>query len=358
MRVARLTTFVERYQHQLSVGSFFVGFALDTVLLKRIDLWASNALLITYLAIALAVLLILHSAAARPPRSVVRVRILEWLPFVAQFSFGGMFSGFLIFYSQAGTLSGSWPFLALIVVLIVCNEFMRSYQSRLTYQAALLFFCLYSFSIYAVPIFLGSMSDRIFELSGVVALVCFFGVYLLLRLIDVRRVRASAPSIAASVLGIYAVITTLYHTNFLPPIPLSLKDVGVYHDLERRGGVYSASAEPQSAWEQITGFTLSVVPGAELYAYSSVFAPTTLTTSIVHRWQRYEDDTWVTVASIPFSIIGGRDGGYRGYSAVPILAPGLWRVSVETVRGQRIGSQSFTVEFVSSPVATVSRILR
>ena len=358
MRAGRLTTFVARYQHQLSIGSFFVGFTIDTILLKRIDLWASNALLISYLAVALAVLLLLHSAASRPPRSQVLKTSVEWLPFIGQFAFGGMFSGFLIFYSQSGTIAGSWPFLALIIVLIVSNEFLRSYQSRLTYQATLLFFCVYSFSIYALPIFLGSMGDQVFELSGIAALVVFCGIYLILWCIDRRRLYASRMSIAVAVLGVYALITTLYHTNFLPPIPLSLKAVGVYHDLARTGGVYVAAAEEQMPWQSLLGARMHVVPGASLYAFSSVFAPTTLTTDIVHRWQRKEDGAWVTFAAIPFGIRGGRDGGYRGYTEVPIREAGEWRVLVETTRGQRIGSYAFRVVFITSPVSTVSRILR
>ena len=143
----RIHSFVERYQHQLSIGSFLVGFAVDSIVLKRIDLLVSNALLIGYLSIALIVVVILHGYSGREPRFRVVRRVTEWLPFVGQFAFGGMFSGFLIFYSQAGTVAASWPFLFVILILIVLNEFLRSYQSRLTYQATLLFFCLFSFSI-------------------------------------------------------------------------------------------------------------------------------------------------------------------------------------------------------------------
>jgi hypothetical protein len=108
--VTTLRSFVERYQHTLSIGAFLVGFAIDTVLLKRIDLLLSNALLITYLTVAALSMLLLHCYAARAPRFSLGARVLEWVPFVAQFAFGGMFSGFLIFYSQAGSLVASWPF--------------------------------------------------------------------------------------------------------------------------------------------------------------------------------------------------------------------------------------------------------
>lgn len=351
-----LKTFVERYQHQLSIGSFLIGFAIDTIILKRIDLLISNALLLTYLSIVLIIMLILHGFAAHPPRGVL-ARIAAWLPFVAQFAFGGMFSGFLIFYSQAGSVVASWPFLLVILLLILCNEFMRSYQSRLTYQSGLLFFCMFSFSIYALPIFMGSMGDVIFELSGLLALVAFAGIMGLLYFIDRRRFRASFGHIVITTIGIYGVITCLYFANILPPIPLALKEIGVYHELSRTGSGYTVQAEPESWYTRLTGVTLHVVPNATLYAYSSVFAPTKLSTSIVHHWEYRADGAWETVSTIPFGILGGRDGGYRGYSELRALKEGTWRVSVETTRGQLIGREVFEVEFVASTTPTVTRIL-
>lgn len=355
--LARFQTFVERYQHQLSIGSFLVGFTIDTIILKRIDLLVSNALLLSYLSVALMVMLILHGTASHPPRAQVFKRVLEWVPFVGQFAFGGMFSGFLIFYSQSGSLVASWPFLVLILILILGNEFLRSYQSRLTYQASLLFFCIFSFSIYALPIFMGRIGDTVFELSGLLALSLFAGVLTLLYFVDRRRLLASLTHIAISTAAIYGLVTSLYFANILPPIPLALKDIGVYHDLTRSGGGYVAQAESEPWHARVTGVTLHVVPGASLFAYTSVFAPTKLTTNVVHRWDHKTESGWETVSTIPFGIVGGRDGGYRGYSQLPIQAEGEWRVRVETTRGQLIGQEQFMVRFVSSTQATIARIL-
>ena len=95
-----------------------------------------------------------------------------------------------------------------------------------------------------------------------------------------------------------------------------------------------------------------------MYAYSSVFAPTALSTHIVHHWEHKEGGQWATVSTVPFSIVGGRDGGYRGYSELPVFAEGEWRISVETTRGQLIGRESFVVVFVTSTPETQDRILR
>lgn len=353
-----IRSFVERYQHQLSIGAFLVGFTIDTIILKRIDLLISNAFLITYLCVVVLVMLCLHHFAAHPPRLRITQRLHEWLPFVGQFAFGALFSGFLIFYSQSGSFVASWPFLFLIVLLILGNEFLRSYQSRLTYQSVLLFFCMFSFSIYAVPILAGAMSDTLFELSGVVALLTFSGVLFLLHVIDRKRLRASLGTITLSVIGVYGLITTLYFSNILPPIPLALKDIGVYHDITRVSDGYRVRVEPLPWHARLTGVHVTTVPGGTLYAYSSVFAPTRLNTHIVHRWERKVEGEWVTVSAIPFGIAGGRDGGYRGYSALPISEEGEWRVRVETVRGQLIGLEEFSVSFSPTAPRLSERILR
>jgi hypothetical protein len=360
MHLAELKTFIERYQHHLSIGSFFVGFAIDSIILKRIDLLVSNALLLSYLTVVIVVMLMLHHAAAKPPRADFLRRIYLWLPFVGQFAFGGMFSGFLIFYSQAGSLVASWPFLLIIVCLILANEFMRTYQERLTYQLLLFFFCLFSFAIYAVPIVLGRMGDMVFELSGLVALVAFGLMLGFLFLIDRGRTRRALGSVLIGTAAIYGLVTVLYFANVLPPIPLSLKDIGVYHAVERVGGDYVARAEDTPWYARLTGVRISTTHGSSVVAYSSVFAPTKLTVNIVHHWQYYEprDGTWVTISTIPFAIAGGRDGGYRGYSTLEPPVPGEWRVRVETVRGQLIGQEEFSVRFVDSTPHLTERILQ
>jgi hypothetical protein len=358
--VAALKKFIAQYQHQLSIGAFVVGFCIDTLVLKRIDLLISNVLLLTYLGTVVVVMVLLHRAATHTPYFDVIKRLYLWLPFVAQFAFGGMFSGFLIFYSQSGSFISSWPFILLIIMLIFINEFLRTYQQRLTYQSLLLFFCLFSFSIYALPIFLGRMGDDVFEYSGLAAVAAFSVFVLLLYSIDARRVRMSLGSIVVGTLAVYGLITALYFSNVLPPIPLALKDIGVYHSVVRAAGGYEVQTEPQSWYARLLGVTVMLEPSASLFAYSSVFAPTRLTTSIVHRWERFDTarQTWVTVSTIPFGIFGGRDGGYRGYSELGPLSEGLWRVNVETTRGQLIGREAFTIVHTLSTPQLTTRILQ
>ncbi len=359
MKTDAVRNFILRYQHQLSIGSFFVGFFIDTLALKRIDLLFSNLLLYTYLTVAIFTIFTLHAYAARLEAKGKIAYFLMWVPFVGQFAFGGMFSGFLIFYSQSGSVLASWPFLLLIVVLLAANEFMRSYQSKLTYQSLLIFFCLFSFSIYSVPIAVGRMGDLVFEASGLIALALFALLLSALSFIDFKRVKNSLHNIIIGSVAIYGLITVLYFSNVLPPIPLALKSIGVYYSVERVEGGYRVTETPESLRDRFSRQDVYVGEGEPLYAFSSVFAPTALTTSIQHRWEQYdtESGTWITMSTIPFSINGGRDGGYRGYTTADIDEAGVWRVNVETLRGQLIGRHSFEVHMSTSTQPRSVRIL-
>ena len=94
------------------------------------------------------------------------------------------------------------------------------------------------------------------------------------------------------------------------------------------------------------------VPGESAYVYTAIFAPTGLNATVFHEWQRYDVNTeeWITEETIPFYIVGGRDGGYRGYSIKSGVSPGKWRVDVVTEFGQLIGRVSFRVVGVFEPV--------
>ncbi len=159
---------------------------------------------------------------------------------------------------------------------------------------------------------------------------------------------------AGSIGGILLIINVLYFTHLIPPIPLSLRAAGIYHSVVRtQEGAYRASGEKMSIFERLThSYPVVHINGEPLYFFSAIFAPTTFSTSIVHVWQYYEEDTktWTTKYHFTFPITGGRDEGYRGYSIKNNIIPGHWRVRVETTRGELLGSETFVVMLATSPI--------
>ncbi len=153
-----------------------------------------------------------------------------------------------------------------------------------------------------------------------------------------------------AIIGITAVLTALivgsYLTGFIPPLPLTLKDGGIYQSIVRESDSYVVQGEKQRLWWDPRAQEVHHIPGTPLYAYSAIFAPGKFTAGIVHVWQRYDPaaKAWVTRSTVAFTLSGGRAAGYRGYSLKADPEPGSWRVLVQTADRQTIGKFTFTVE--------------
>jgi len=144
-----------------------------------------------------------------------------------------------------------------------------------------------------------------------------------------------------------------YFFDIIPPIPLAIREAGVFHDVKHASGKYSLVAEKENFWQKVTpGQIVHLTAGERAYAYSAIFAPAKLHTTIVHIWKRYDEEKkeWMSVATLPFSIAGGQKEGYKGYSWIHSPPSGKWRVYVETKRGQTLGRIEFSVERVQEKV--------
>ena len=257
-------------------------------------------------------------------------------------------------------LGASWPFLLLLFAIFILNEALHKYHDRLVFTSILFFFALYSCAIFELPIYTHTVGTQTFLESGAITVAVFAAFLTQLRVSGRQRFLKDAWRIRAGALLVLTVLNVFYFANILPPLPISLVAGGIYHGVARQGNVYVAEAEEQD-WKVDFGApaVLHVVPDESLYAYSAVFAPTALSTTIVHVWQWYDPvaKTWVTKSSLAFPINGGRDGGYRGYSAKTNPDAGMWRVDVETGDGHLIGRLRFTVVPVSLPPAETTETL-
>lgn len=336
------------------------GFIADNLFFDRIDLWETQAVFAAYTLACFIAIPLLHALETRASRAAAlgrgspyaRSRLV--LPFLIQFALGGLWSGFVIFYGRSANLGASWPFLLFLVLVFIGNEYFYRYHSRLVFTSILFFFALYSYAIFAVPIYTESIGIETFLLSGAVAIGIFTLFIALLRWLARERLRNDVWRIRMGACTVLVLINASYFANILPPLPLSAESAGIYHEVWRASGAYLARNETGQPWRvRLLGLppTLHVVSDESLFAYSSIFAPTRIATTIVHRWQRYDpaQEAWVTKATIAYPIIGGRDGGYRGYSTAPAYEDGEWRVSIETGEGRLITRLPFVVERVQAP---------
>ena len=345
----KLFACIQKYERHFSALAMLAGFVFDSFFFERIDLWQTQAVFAFYTAICFITIPLSHWIETRILRGSERPRWSSILPIATQFALGGFWSGFVIFYGRSAVFGVSWPFLLFLFLVFLGNEYFRHYHSRLVFTSSLFFFALYSYAIFAVPIYTGTIGTLTFVGSGVVA-VCVFALFtILLRLVGRERFLADIWSVRVGAFVVFVIINISYFANVLPPLPLSAKAGGVYHSVWHIPGAYLAKDEVNRSWQvRYLGFppTLHITSGESLYAYSSVFAPTSLTTTIAHRWQWYDPSQkkWITKSKIIYPIIGGRDGGYRGYSYMPISNIGKWRVDIETADGRTIARLPFIVE--------------
>lgn len=353
---------VQRNQRHLSTLVFLGGFVLDLATFVLIDLSYVNILFLIYLGVAFAGTFITHTIHSHFEESPYRIRkILSVLaPLVTQFAIGSLLSGCIIFYTKSATLAVSWPFLLLILIVFLGNEYFRSYRASLIFQTTLFFFTLYSYVIFALPLYIGKIGPVYFLLSTALSAGVFLFFLWILSLVGRERVQKTLLHISLAMVGTITLVVGAYFTGIVPPIPLTLQDGGVYHSLRRVSGGYEVEGEKEKPWWLAPlPHIVHHVPGTPLFVYSAVFAPGAFSTNIVHHWERYDavQGEWVTQTRIAFLLSGGRQGGYRGYSKSDTVVPGKWRVSIETVQGQVVGRVTFTVVDVGVEPILVTKSL-
>ncbi|MDB5225596.1 MAG: hypothetical protein JWL87_548 [Candidatus Adlerbacteria bacterium] len=355
-RDSRIFKWWERYEHHLGVGALAVGFCFDLIVADRPDSVGNNLLLLGYLLMAGILIIILNRREMRRKEAAHSAEPLLLL-LLLQFCFGGLASNLLVLYGKSGTFAVNALFLALLVALIFGNEFLRNRYAQLRFNIGVYYILLLTYCVIAVPVFLThTINTWVFILSGLISLGLMAGFLAVLFMVVFRgKDVAKLFSVSSLVLSIFLIFNLLYFLNIIPPVPLSLKDIGIYHSLLKRSdGNYTAIYE-MSTWWQVwrnTSSTYTLGAGQSAFCFSSVFAPTNLEVPIYHQWERYDAEAgeWKLEARVAFPISGGRAGGYRGYSVKSALQPGDWRCNVETERGSLIGRIGFeVVEATSAP---------
>ena len=342
--------------------AFFGGFIIDNIALDRIDVLWSSLVLFAYLLVAIVAVCLSAISQGSAERGVAVSHIFSLAPFFAQFAFGSLFSGYFIFYTRSASLASSWFFVVLLGALFLGNEFFKNYYERFEFQVNILFVAIFFFATLYMPIVFGSMDARVFLMGGGVSLVMVSLLIALLSRIAPEVTRKTKHILMVSLGSVFIVINVLYFTNIIPPIPLSLKEAGIYHLVEKaEGGLYRVQTEPIE-WFNVTERyhpKIHHTEGEPLYFYSAIFAPTRLSVPVFHEWQYFDvmKNEWVTTDRLLFQVVGGRDGGYRGYSVKGNIFAGEWRVNVVTERGQSLGRTNFTVLETLAPLMRETKIL-
>ena len=349
---------IKWYERYISPIALIAGFLADNyILLRRVDLWTSNLLLFFYLAVAASCVVLTNLIATGRLQKPSLLKAAPFLPVVAQFAFGGLFSGYVSLYSRSAAYSASWIFVVLLAVLLLGNERFTRFYSRLAFQVGILFTVLFSFLIFYLPVVFKSIGQGMFIASGVLSLALTALFMRFLAHLMPEHVREHRTKIAQSIAVIFITFNVLYFSHAIPPLPLALKSAGVYHNVLKEGDNYILSAEPVPWYESYLRYNtlFHKTAGETVFIYSAVFAPSEFSATILHEWEYYDasDNAWVKTATFGFPMTGGRDGGYRGFSLRENIDAGKWRVNVKTGNGLIIGRIAFKVVDAPAPAETI-----
>jgi hypothetical protein len=324
---------------------FVSGFVWDSLTLNRIDHLLDNLVLAGYLVLfaALAVLIVRAQAGAlRSPRLRRIERHFRW---VLQFFLGGLLAKYVVFYFRSASWTRTSVFLLLLVVLLVGNEFLEHRLENPRLLAVLFCFCLLSFLSFALPVLVERIGTDLFLTAGAISLVTSLAVFA--AAFPPGAAWGRSFGAAAALIAItWLTVTLLYFANLIPPVPLALRSAGIFHRVARVAGGYEVGYVPPPAYRFWRSWDdpFQLADGEAVYCYSAVFAPGGVRIPVQHRWSRRDPTLgWVDTDTIRFPISGGREGGFRGYTAKRAVTPGRWRVTLETEGGRILGSIDFGV---------------
>lgn len=346
--VSATKQFLRRHKRYAPVVFFIGGFIWDSLTLGHIDGWYSNTVLLTYLSCLTGCLYIFNLADDGRWKDTWLEQYEEYAPLAIQFFLGGLSSAYVIFFFQSVSLTKTIVFFLILVALLFSNELLKHRISNKYLQFSAYFFVNFTFFTFFTPVLFETMNTFLFIVSGLFSLVfTLFLIRYIYRVSPSTRKEITGWKIALLVFSIYASINVCYYFNLIPPVPLSLQEGVVAYDVEKEDGIFLVSYEQTAfydIWETYDK-TFNYSEDDTVFVFTSIFAPTDLTKSVQHEWKWYEPktDQWNTTDTIAYEVIGGRRGGFRGYTFKENVWPGRWRVDVTTGEGMVLGKIDFHI---------------
>lgn len=347
------TNFYLRYENSpwsgiVSVISFISGFVVDSINPSRIDVLWNNLVLLTYVILAGSCIVIINLTQNGFFENTALKRKKALLVIAEVFFIGGLFSNQLIYYFQSSSGLRSFFFIAVLLVMVIVSEYFKNKVEQIFMQFAMYFLACFSFFTFFLPILTKEMNPATFLKGG---LLSFIFVLTVLALSCIKKpTRKPKPFLktAGLVSVLFAAVNGLYFMNWIPPVPLSLKHAGIYHQVRHDIDGYTLTYEVSDDYDVLdkNEGIYHYMPGDTVFCFAAVFAPTALNKKIFHRWQQFipEKNEWIIQDRVGYQLYGGRDGGFRGYTAKTIITPGDWQIDIITDDDLLLGTVEFKIE--------------
>ncbi len=350
--------FLETHKKRISPLLFLGGFVFDLFTLTQVDLLYDNMVLLGHLLIITFSIYLIHLGKRHQVFPNILEKMIMFAPFTLVFSFGGILSGYVIFYTKSASLVSNWPFLLVLYALFLTSELVFNKFQQTLFQVGMWFAATLSFCIFFVPVMVRAVNPWVFLISNVISIfIGWLFIHLLIKAYNPTK--EYLPFIKTMFISISFGFIALYFLNVIPPIPLSMKESGMYHNIYRNDANELVGERPENTlWQRIFPIdNVTIKQGTTLYAYTSIYSPAGIDTYVNHIWE-YKDTNgvWNEFNNVSFSLTGGRNDGFRWYSFAKPFA-GDWRVRTTTRHGQEIGVIFFSVSNTTLEPILISEVL-
>ncbi|MGE3262113.1 MAG: DUF2914 domain-containing protein [Bacteriovoracia bacterium] len=347
----RLLAFYEKHETRIDMAFFLGGFLLDVSMLPEIDDFFGIIQQVGYLAVVAAILfgeLLLEARARDLPKWFTRA--WEYRSIAVHFSLGALLNLYSLFFLKSASFFSSAAFVILLLVIVLANESKAVKRQGVDVKMGLFLLCLFcSFSI-LFPLLLGHVGWLPFFLALFSTTVFLFaGKRYLKGKVPAQWIQRRLLMPGAAVI---VAVFLLYQFKLIPPVPLSVKKMGVYHGLEKKDGKFLLQHErPWWKFWRSGDQDFYAAPGDRIYFFATIYSPARFDDTVtLHWWQKDARGNWMSTDQIPMRIAGGRREGFRGFSVKQNYTLGDWCVAVETTDGREIGRMYFTVSAAEQPL--------
>lgn len=351
-RISSLT----KYKAHTTTILFILGFIFDIVMLPGIDHPVTRYIGLAHLTVVAFLIMFREILISKNTASRTEQKLYSLASFGVSFSSGAALSFIFVYSIRSAAFLVSWPLLLLLLICILANEFVATHDFRFTLDVGVFLVALLFYIIFNMPILLKTENDWIFALSVGVSIGISL-LYLYFLQFTSESARYEAPRTYALAVGIPMFVGMLYFLNVIPAVPLSLKDVGVYHTITHtdKGEFFASGESDERILKKYRTRIYHMSPSDDaVYFFSNIDTPAALTAPISHVWEYYDNSTkrWVVATTIAFDIQGGREDGYRAFSKKENVTEGLWRVTVKIGDNRIIGREKFVIVKVNdAPIA-------
>jgi len=320
----------------------------DTVAVGRIDSWHMVAQQAVYLAIVTAVLTQIFFVPDEPALdglAPARRIYYRHRTAILGFFLGTLLNLYTLFFFKSSSLLVSFSFMLVMVALLLANEFGPFQRLGLAFRFALLSLCGLSFCATVVPMLFRQVGTAVFLASMAVGCLPMLTLAAWIR----KRAPERSPGVRNQMLVPFGLMLIVflgaYLLRVIPPVPLSIPFIGVYHSVERTQDGYQVGHErPAWAFWRNGDQRFRAQPGDRVYVFFRIFSPASFADEVSMRWFHRQAHGWALQDTIPIKIVGGRAEGFRGYGFKSKYEPGAWKVQIETTDEREIGRVYFDVE--------------